>query len=90
LRQDSSQPILWNKTMFKEHEYVVLTNDLPNEGLTAGDLGTVIHIHNGGAAYEVEFTTLLGKTIAIATLTDSEVRPISDREVAHAREFSRA
>jgi hypothetical protein len=76
--------------MFKEHEYVVLTHDLSNEGLTAGDLGTVIHIHNGGAAYEVEFTTLLGKTIAIATLKETQLRSISDREVAHVREFSRA
>lgn len=76
--------------MFKEHDYVVLTTDLPNEGLTAGDLGTVIHIHDGGTAYEVEFMTLLGKTIAIATLKDSQVRPITDREVAHAREFSQA
>src|ERR1051325_6565725 len=29
----------------KEHECVVLTADLPGEGLKAGDLGTVVHIH---------------------------------------------
>ncbi|MGO8697604.1 MAG: DUF4926 domain-containing protein, partial [Limisphaerales bacterium] len=37
-----------------EHDCVVLTADLPGEGLETGDVGTVIHIHKGGAAYEVE------------------------------------
>ena len=76
--------------MIKEHDYVVLTTDLPGDGLTAGDLGTVIHIHKGGKAYEVEFMTLLGKTITVVTLNDSQIRPISEREVAHARELTKA
>lgn len=41
--------------MIKEHEHVILTNDLSAEGLKAGDAGTVIHIHGGGVAFEVEF-----------------------------------
>ena len=36
----------------KEHDCVVLTTDLPKEGLKAGDVGTVVHIHGDGAAYE--------------------------------------
>jgi hypothetical protein len=50
--------------MLKEHEIVVLTQNLPKERLTAGDVGTVVHIHQGGAGYEVEFMTLAGRTIA--------------------------
>ena len=76
--------------MIKEHENVVLRTDLPQEGLTAGDIGTVVHVHNGAAAYEVEFMTLQGKTIAVVTLEASQVRPISPREVAHARELASA
>ena len=34
--------------MIKEHDIVVLTEDVPEEGLTAGDVGTVVHIHNQG------------------------------------------
>jgi hypothetical protein len=34
--------------MIKEHDCVVLTTDLPAEGLTAGDIGTVVHIHKAG------------------------------------------
>jgi len=31
---------------------------MPEESLEAGDVGTVVHIHKDGAAYEVEFVTL--------------------------------
>ena len=31
----------------KENDCVVLTADLPKEGLEAGDVGTVVHIHGG-------------------------------------------
>jgi len=40
--------------MINEHDTVVLTEDLPEEGLTAGDVGTVVHVHNNGVGYEVE------------------------------------
>ena len=42
--------------------------------------------HNrDGAAYEVEFVTLGGETIAVVTLSADAVRPITGREIAHAR-----
>ena len=47
--------------MIKEHDIVVLTEDVPEEGLTAGDVGTVVHIHNNGEGYEVEFMISLTK-----------------------------
>ena len=50
-----------------EHDCIVLTADLPTERLKAGDVGTVVHIHGAGAAYEVEFMTRAGNTIAVAT-----------------------
>ena len=40
--------------MIKEHDIVVLTEDVPEEGLTAGDVGTVVHIHNPGEGYDVD------------------------------------
>lgn len=61
--------------MIKEHDTVVLTEDLPQEGLTAGDVGTVVHVHNSGEGYEVEFMTLAGQTIAVASLLAKQVRP---------------
>jgi hypothetical protein len=74
----------------KEHDCVVLTADLPGEGLEAGDVGTVVHIHKDGAAYEVEFTTLDGRTLTVATVESKQVRPVSRRDVAHVRELQAA
>ena len=73
-----------------EHDCVVLTADLPAEKLKAGDVGTVIHLHNGGVAYEVEFTTLDGRTLAVATVNSDKLRPVSPRDVAHVRELQTA
>ena len=74
--------------MIKEHECVVLTEDLGNQGLEAGDIGTVVHVHKGGEAYEVEFMTLAGETIAVTTLSAARVRPLARRDMAHTRELS--
>jgi hypothetical protein len=68
-----------------EHDQAVLTVDLPHLGLRAGDVGVVVHVHAGGAAYEVEFCTHAGRTIAIETLTAEQVRPVAAEDVVHAR-----
>ncbi|MGH8515533.1 MAG: DUF4926 domain-containing protein, partial [Gammaproteobacteria bacterium] len=34
--------------MINEHDCVVLTRDVPDDGLEAGDVGTVVHIHHEG------------------------------------------
>ena len=69
----------------KEHDLVVLAEDLPERGLRAGDVGTVVLVHEGGRGYEVEFATLDGETVAVVTLASSQVRPIGRHEIAHAR-----
>jgi hypothetical protein len=76
--------------MIKEHDCVVLTQDVPGEDLQAGDVGTVVHIHTGAAGYEVEFMTLAGETLAVVTLLPTQVRPIARRDVAHVRELAAA
>ena len=73
--------------MINEHERVVLTVAVPEEGLEPGDVGTVVHIYRDGQAYEVEFVALDGRTAAVATLEASQVRPVSGREITHAREL---
>ncbi|MBM3334602.1 DUF4926 domain-containing protein [Candidatus Sumerlaeota bacterium] len=73
--------------MIKEHDCVVLLEDLPEERLKAGDIGTVIHIHKRGAGYTVEFMTLTGETLCVTTLPASQVRAVTRRDVAHAREL---
>ena len=71
--------------MIKELERVVLTSPLRDVGLEAGDVGTVVHAYADGRAFEVEFTTLDGHTAAVVTVEASHVRPVSPREITHAR-----
>ena len=71
--------------MIRELDRVVLTENLNTLGLEAGDIGTVLLIHEGGRGYEVEFVTLTGDTHAAATLTADQVRPIDRHEIACAR-----
>jgi hypothetical protein len=74
----------------KEHDCVVLTKNLPEESLEAGDVGTVVHIHKDGVAYEVEFVTLAGRTVAVATVEASALRPVGTRDISHVRELQAA
>ena len=74
--------------MINEHDCIVLTQSIPDEGLQPGDVGTVVHIHQDGAAYEVEFVTLTGQTVALATVLSSQLRPVGRQDIAHAREMA--
>jgi hypothetical protein len=57
------------------YDTVELTADIPDEGLTAGALGTVVHIFNEpDVAYEVEFADEGGRTIAMVPLTSDQLR----------------
>jgi len=72
--------------MIHELDTVVLTRDIPAEKLRKGDLGVVVLVQGNGAAYEVEFVTLDGQTLALVTLRADAVRAATGRELPHARE----
>ncbi len=74
--------------MICEHDCVILTSDLPAAGLEAGDVGTVVHVHPNHAAYEVEFATLDGRTVAVTTVLPPQLRPVGHQDIAHARELT--
>jgi hypothetical protein len=74
--------------MIHEHDCIVLTQDISEEGLRAGDVGTAVHVHGDAAAYEVEFMTLTGQTVAVATVLPSQLRPVSPRDLTHVRELA--
>jgi hypothetical protein len=73
--------------MINEHDTVVITEDVPDEGLITGDVGTVVHVHNNGEGYGVEFMTLTGQTIVVTSLLAQQVRPVGSQDVAHVREL---
>ena len=74
----------------KELDSVVLTSDLPEHGLTCGDIGSVVLVHENGKGYTVEFMTLGGHTIAVVTLLANQVRAIERLEIAHVRAIAAA
>ena len=74
--------------MFEELDTVVLTHDIHEYGLRQGDIGAVVHYYEDGLAFEVEFVTTDGRTVAVLTLGQADIRAISGREVLHAREFA--
>ncbi len=71
--------------MIEEHDRVVLTTKEPDAGLETGDVGTVVHVYSEGEAFEVEFVTLTGDTVAVLAIDRDEVRPVQSRELTHAR-----
>jgi hypothetical protein len=64
---------------------VVLTTDLPERHLQAGNIGTVVMVHHQGQGYTAEFVTLGGDTVAVVTVPAAHVRVVRDDEIAHAR-----
>jgi hypothetical protein len=56
---------------------IILLRDLPEEGLAAGDVGTVVDRHDVEGletGYSVEFFDMLGNTVAVITLPGSSLR----------------
>jgi hypothetical protein len=47
----------------------------------------VVARHEGGG-YEVEFVSAAGKTLAVLTLTESNIRPMSGAEILHVRSLA--
>lgn len=76
--------------MFDELDTVVLTHDIAEHDLKKGDLGTVVHCYSDKKAVEVEFIAASGKTIAVLTLNNKNIRPMANHEILHVRGFATA
>jgi Domain of unknown function (DUF4926) len=56
---------------FIHYQDVVLLRDFPEEGLCAGDVGTIVDRHDvpgRETGYSVEFFNMLGNTVTVVTL----------------------
>lgn len=68
-----------------EHDMVVLTRALADHGLEAGDVGAIVHVYDGGRAYEVEFVAGGGTPLAVVTLEAKDIRSVETGEILHVR-----
>ena len=74
--------------MIRNLDTVVLTRDLPEHGLRSGDMGAVVHDYAEGA-FEVEFVTGGGTTLAVLTLEAAALRLLAPSDMLHVREVGR-
>ncbi len=65
-------------------ESVVLKRDLPEHGLRAGDLGTIVELY-GSEGVEVEFVQASGQTKALLTLRAADLRSVARSDVLAVR-----
>ncbi len=62
---------------FSLYTDVILMQDVPEEGVKAGDVGVVVERHEvvgHETGYSVEFFDMLGNTVAVATIPGSTLR----------------
>ena len=74
---------------FKELDTVVLNRDLPDHGLRKGDLGAVVQVYEPDGL-EVEFVSASGRTEALVTLKETDLRPVGDSDLIAVRKLDRA
>ena len=64
-------------TDFTLYQDAVLLHDILEDGLCAGDVGTIVERHDvpgRETGYSVEFFDMLGNTVAVVTLPSSALR----------------
>jgi hypothetical protein len=67
---------------------VVLTRDLPQYRLRAGDLGAVVEVYEPDGL-EVEFVTAAGRTEALVPLKQADVRPVAGDDLVTVRSLAK-
>jgi len=73
---------------FKELATVVLDRDLPEHGLRKGDLGAVVQVCEPDGL-EVEFVSAAGRTEALVTLKETDVRAVAESDLIAVRRLDR-
>jgi hypothetical protein len=72
---------------------VILTVELPESGLCAGDIGTVVERHDvpgKETGYSVEFFDMTGRTVAVVTVQGRVLREPSALDRPSARQATTA
>jgi hypothetical protein len=72
-----AQVEILDSPVLAEHSIVCLSRDL-GEGLKAGEIGTIVHVYDGGAGYEVEF--LRGRERPLLMTVEPEDIELSEAE----------
>jgi hypothetical protein len=78
----------------KLYDEVVLGRDVPEDGLKAGDIATLVDLVPGPAGQPqgavLEVFNALGQTICITSVSVTDIHPLTADEILSARPLSRA
>jgi len=72
-------------------EEVVLRNDIPEKKLKRGDVATIVDHHPAAGAedgYSLEVFNALGSTIAVVTVGESLIEPLTEDEIFSVRSLA--
>lgn len=79
---------------FELFSRVALKTDVPEHGLCHGDLATVIEHHQGRQGqepgYSLEVFNAVGESVAVITLRESQIAPLTARGILHIRPLESA
>ncbi len=74
---------------FEMFSRVALKTDVPENGLRRGDVVTIVEHHQGRPGqepgYSLEVFNAVGETVAVITLRESQIEPLSAKEILHVR-----
>jgi len=76
--------------MIAELSHAVLTRDIADKGLRAGDVGVVVHIHRDGErvepiGYMLELFSVDGESLGTESVPADAVRPSTINDRMHVR-----
>jgi len=73
---------------YKLFEEIVLNKDIPGKELKKGDVATIVEYHpvtDGEDGYSLEIFNVLGDTIAVITVPESAIEPLTEDEIFSVR-----
>lgn len=74
---------------FEMFSRVALKTDVPEHDLRCGDVATIVESHQGRPGqepgYSLEVFNAVGETVAVITLRESQIGPLSPKEILHVR-----
>ncbi len=72
-------------------EEVVLLENIAEKGLKKGDVATIVEHHpvtDGEDGYSLEVFNALGNTIAVITVSESAIEPLTENEIFSVRSLA--
>ena len=79
---------------FEMFSRVALKTDVPENGLRRGDVATIVEHHQGRPGqepgYSLEVFNAVGETVAVITLRESQIEPLSPTGILHVRPLATA